>query len=118
MCRQVPEYARLLGTFIEGSPNCVLITEFRGAAESELLQKIQDLRHKLKKEQLPTTIVTVTEPDRQNYVWTVRKVGLGRSWEAGPDESVSARTKNRENGHCTISQPECTPNIKPWLGKT
>ena len=35
-CKEVPQYARLLQTFIEGDPNCVLITEFYGETESEL----------------------------------------------------------------------------------
>jgi FAD/FMN-containing dehydrogenase len=39
MCRDVPEYARLLTTFIEGQPNCVLITEFYGESEAELAHK-------------------------------------------------------------------------------
>ncbi len=33
LCREVPEYARLLTTFIDGTPNCVLITEFYGESE-------------------------------------------------------------------------------------
>jgi hypothetical protein len=40
MCRDVPEYARLLATFVQGTPNCVLITEFYGESEAELVSKI------------------------------------------------------------------------------
>jgi FAD/FMN-containing dehydrogenase/Fe-S oxidoreductase len=52
MCRQVPEYARLLSTFIEGEPNCVLITEFYGESEAELEAKIQRLRTHLEREKV------------------------------------------------------------------
>ena len=36
LCREVPEYARLLATFLRGEPNCILITEFYGESQAEL----------------------------------------------------------------------------------
>ncbi len=78
MCRQVPEYARLLTTFVEGTPNCVFITEFYGESEAELKAKIERLKAHLQREKVATTaIVPATTPQLQNNVWTVRKVGLG-----------------------------------------
>ncbi len=78
MCREVPEYARLLTTFVEGTPNCVLITEFSGESDAELTTKIDWLKKHLKKEKVgATAVVPATTPQLQNNVWTVRKVGLG-----------------------------------------
>jgi FAD/FMN-containing dehydrogenase/Fe-S oxidoreductase len=78
MCRDVPEYARLLTTFIEGQPNCVLITEFYGESEAGLAHKIGQLRTHLQKQGAGETAVTLaTDPALQANVWKVRKVGLG-----------------------------------------
>ncbi|MCI0397934.1 MAG: FAD-binding protein, partial [Chloroflexi bacterium] len=78
MCRDVPEYARLLTTFVEGQPNCILITEFYGESEAELKAKIERLRDHLQQEKVGATAVTPAyTPQLQNNVWTVRKVGLG-----------------------------------------
>lgn len=78
MCRDVPEYARLLTTFVEGQPNCVLITEFYGQSERELRDKIQKLRQHLRRRNINVSaIVPALEPHLQENVWTVRKVGLG-----------------------------------------
>ena len=78
MCREVPEYARLLETFIEGTPNCVLITEFYGESDSELSAKVDRLKEHLKKQRVNVTgIVPAFDRQHQKDVWTVRKVGLG-----------------------------------------
>ncbi len=78
LCKEVPQYARLLSTFIEGEPNCVLITEFYGENETELRSKIEGLRIQAQKQNLgATSVVAVLDPARQEDVWTVRKVGLG-----------------------------------------
>jgi len=78
MCRQVPEYARLLTGFIVGEPYCVLITEFYGESEAELEAKIERLRTHLKKEKVGCSeVVPAISPQLQANVWKVRKVGLG-----------------------------------------
>ncbi|HEX6383299.1 MAG TPA: FAD-linked oxidase C-terminal domain-containing protein [Anaerolineae bacterium] len=78
MCRDVPEYARLLATFVEGRPNCVLITEFYGESEAELVARIDRLKTHLHNQRAGATAVTpALTPQLQNNVWTVRKVGLG-----------------------------------------
>ncbi len=78
LCRGVPEYARLLATFLEGEPHCVLLTEFDGAGGRELPAKIERLRERLGRERSgATAVVPILEPDRQADVWTVRKVALG-----------------------------------------
>ncbi|MCE2490371.1 MAG: FAD-binding protein [Anaerolineae bacterium] len=78
LCRDVPEYARLLQTFVDGHPNCILITEFYGDSEAELHSKIERLKRHLQAQKIDAgVIVPVIDPQRQQDVWTVRKVGLG-----------------------------------------
>jgi FAD/FMN-containing dehydrogenase/Fe-S oxidoreductase len=77
MCREVPEYARLLSTFVDGTPNCILITEFYGDEAAALEGKIEELRSHLQRAKIPATIVPAIPAEVQNNVWTVRKVGLG-----------------------------------------
>ncbi|MCL4876611.1 MAG: FAD-binding protein [Anaerolineae bacterium] len=74
LCRDVPEYARLLKTFADGDPYCVLVTEYYGESETELKAKID----RLKRQKIgASAVVPVMTPQGQNDVWTVRKVGLG-----------------------------------------
>jgi Fe-S oxidoreductase len=78
LCREVPEYARLLDGFIEGDPNCVLITEFYGESEAELQSKVERLKAHLKGQMVPVTaVVPAFDSQLQADVWKVRKVGLG-----------------------------------------
>jgi FAD/FMN-containing dehydrogenase/Fe-S oxidoreductase len=78
MCREVPEYARLLQTFIEGEPNCILITEFYGESDAELRSKIDNLKSHLVTHRVGASeVVPAYDSKIQNNVWTVRKVGLG-----------------------------------------
>ena len=77
LCRSVPEYARLLAQFVDGDPNCILITEFYGSNDRELTQKIQHLEDHLKKHKIRFRNVKAMSSSEQTDVWTVRKVGLG-----------------------------------------
>ena len=77
LCRAVPQYARLLSTFIDGEPDCVLITEFRGDTDAELRARVDDLQRHLTRQGVKTRTVAAIEPALQSNVWTVRKVGLG-----------------------------------------
>ncbi len=77
-CRKNLEYARLLEGCVEGEPNCILITEFYGESDTELRSKIDGLREHLRRRSAGATAVTpAIDRERQNDVWTVRKVGLG-----------------------------------------
>ncbi len=77
MCREVPAYARLLATFLEGRPNCILITEFYGASRRELSGKVEQLGRHLRQRRIACSMVPALEAAQQRNVWTVRKVGLG-----------------------------------------
>lgn len=77
MCREIPEYARLLNTFVEGNPNCLLVTEFYGETEAELEARVAHLAAHLRNRQVRCTVVPAINPQLQNNVWTVRKGGVG-----------------------------------------
>lgn len=77
-CREAAEYARLLDNFIEGDPNCVLITEFCGDSDEELRHKVDRLKQHLPAQGVPSGAITEAwTSQQQTDVWTVRKVGLG-----------------------------------------
>ena len=78
LCREVPRYARLLSTFVDGDPNCLLITEFQDQGAAALKSRIERLASILRRTRVPATaLVPVLDPAKQRDVWTVRKVGLG-----------------------------------------
>lgn len=77
MCQEVPQYARLLSTFVEGMPNCLLVTEFYGQTEAELEARVAQLATHLQNRQVRCTVVPAIDPQLQNNVWTVRKGGVG-----------------------------------------
>ncbi|RMD98921.1 MAG: FAD-binding oxidoreductase [Calditrichaeota bacterium] len=73
----MPQYARLLQTFLQGQPYCVLITEFYGESEKEVAAKVQGLRAHLQRQNIGEAIVSILDPALQANVWAVRKAGLG-----------------------------------------
>jgi FAD/FMN-containing dehydrogenase/Fe-S oxidoreductase len=78
LCREVPAYARLLSSFVEGSPACILIVEFYGESDAELEAKVARLKDHILKRGIPATaIVPAVRQEIQNNVWAVRKVALG-----------------------------------------
>lgn len=78
LCRTQPTYAKLLNTFIEGKPECVLITEYYGDTEAELQDKLDKLTAHLRQRGVKfTAMVPLLTPEQQSRVWQVRKAGLG-----------------------------------------
>ncbi len=77
LCKSVPEYARLLSTFMSGDPNCILVTEFYGESESELKAAVEGLKRHLQQARIACEIIPAFDEQLQQNVWTVRKVGLG-----------------------------------------
>ena len=76
LVRGVPEYARQL-TWVEGDPKAVLIVEFYGESETELLDKLDKLEARLKRERMGTAFVRAVTAEEIARVWNVRKAGLG-----------------------------------------
>ena len=77
MCRDAPEYARLLATFIEGQPDTILITEFTGDTKAEVDDKLDKYAALLQKQRIGYTVTRPPTPEIQANVWEVRKAGLG-----------------------------------------
>ncbi|MEN8172328.1 MAG: FAD-linked oxidase C-terminal domain-containing protein [Chloroflexota bacterium] len=75
-CMAAPQYARLLREFIQGTPNCVLITEFYGETELELSAKIDALKRQMV-DHGAGAISPLFDPGAQQNVWAVRKAALG-----------------------------------------
>lgn len=74
--RQHHEYSRYLD-FITGDPAAVLVVEFYGESESELLSKADNLRALLQKIGYQGEITHATRATDQAKVWKIRKAGLG-----------------------------------------
>ncbi|NOZ40066.1 MAG: FAD-binding protein [Planctomycetes bacterium] len=78
LCRKTAQFAPLLANFVEGTPNCILITEFYGENDAELRHKIDRLKDHLRSQGVPVGAVTeALTPSRKKDVWDVRKAGLG-----------------------------------------
>ncbi|MDQ3248952.1 MAG: FAD-binding oxidoreductase, partial [Chloroflexota bacterium] len=75
LARAQPEWAKRLH-FVQGDPAAVLLTEFYGESEKEVVGKIEGLEHHLRACGWQGAIVRVLDPARMNDVWTVRKAGL------------------------------------------
>ncbi|MDA1028550.1 MAG: FAD-binding protein, partial [Bacteroidetes bacterium] len=78
MCRQSPMWRRKLETFVEGEPNCVLLTEFQGESDLELAHKVEEFIAFVRRRGVGAgAIVPVLTAAGQADVWNVRKMGLG-----------------------------------------
>ncbi len=75
LARSQPEWAKKL-TFIEGDPKAVMLTEFYGADEREVTQKIERLEDHLQKRGWRGTVIRVLDKTGQGNIWSVRKAGL------------------------------------------
>jgi FAD/FMN-containing dehydrogenase/Fe-S oxidoreductase len=76
LTRAIPAYARQL-TFVQGSPGAILVVEFFGDSEAELVGKIEKLESHLRSRGIADTFVRAITPPEQSNVWGVRKVALG-----------------------------------------
>jgi FAD/FMN-containing dehydrogenase/Fe-S oxidoreductase len=79
LTRQLPAYDRML-TFVEGDPAAVLIVEYYGDSEEQLLASLHRLEERMRSGDLPARPSAmrraVSEREQAN-VWGVRKVALG-----------------------------------------
>ncbi|MFQ5409494.1 MAG: FAD-binding oxidoreductase, partial [Anaerolineales bacterium] len=79
LTRNVPAYNRML-TFVEGIPAAVLIVEYYGATDAELLAKLDRLEARIAgmdSSARPGRVSHAVSAAEQGRVWGVRKVGLG-----------------------------------------
>ncbi len=76
LCRDVPEYARLLASVVYGRPHCLLVVEYEGESGAAVRAGIERLA--ARRRSLGATALTeATTPAAMSAVWRVRKVGLG-----------------------------------------
>ncbi|WP_272481762.1 FAD-binding oxidoreductase [Rhodothermus marinus] len=75
--RHAPGYAPLLATFIQGDPGAVLITEYFGESEEELVHRLDVLEATLRRAGQGYAVVRALQPEHIRNVWNVRSEGWG-----------------------------------------
>ncbi len=75
--RHAPGYAPLLATFIQGDPGAVLITEYFGESEAELVHRLDVLEATLRRAGQGYAVVRALQPEHIRNVWNVRSEGVG-----------------------------------------
>ena len=75
LARLQPEWAKKIH-FVEGDPAAVLLTEYYGETEAEIVAKIAHLDDHLRKHGYKGTILRVLDQGKVAEVWSVRKAGL------------------------------------------
>ena len=75
LARAQPEWAKKMH-FVQGDPAAVLVTEYYGATEAELVAQINRLEAHMRNRGWTGAFVRVAETARQNDIWSVRKAGL------------------------------------------
>jgi FAD/FMN-containing dehydrogenase/Fe-S oxidoreductase len=78
LTRLQPAYSKQI-EFIHGDPAGILVTEFYGESEAELLSKCERLKDHLNHRGIRLMVEpqVVLDPKQQSDVWSVRKAGLG-----------------------------------------
>jgi FAD/FMN-containing dehydrogenase/Fe-S oxidoreductase len=79
LTRLMPAYERML-TFVEGDPAAVLIVEYYGDSEAELLAALDRLEARMRSSDTPARPIAMTRAvseREQANVWGIRKVALG-----------------------------------------
>ena len=74
MAAENREAARLVRSFLKGTPFCFLAVEYQADSEAELRANVQQL---LDTAPPSLTITPLFDPSLQANVWAVRKIGLG-----------------------------------------
>ena len=74
--RAMPAFADIAKIMSPGEPQALLIVEFSGETETELLPRLHDLEVLMGDIGWPNAVVKVTDPLTQRRVWGVREAGL------------------------------------------
>ena len=75
-CRSSLGFARLMG-FVEGEPDALLVVEFNGDSEGELVAKLAALKEHMSRKRLGYACVELLDRAAQANVWALRSAGLG-----------------------------------------
>ena len=76
MARLSPAVKNKLG-WLSGHPRMVFVAEFAGNSLEEVAQKLTLFEADMKKKGIGYALISLTDPIQMNYVWEVRKSGLG-----------------------------------------
>ncbi len=76
LTRKQPAFARRM-TFIEGDPAAVLLVEFYGETESDLVDKLKALEETLRAGKMASAFFHAVSAEDQANIWSIRKAGLG-----------------------------------------
>lgn len=71
--------------FLEDDPKCILIIQFEGEDENELAEKAAGLKTRLEELQLGYAHPVLTDNEKMQRVWNLRKAGLGLLMGLGSD---------------------------------
>ncbi|WP_445664431.1 FAD-binding and (Fe-S)-binding domain-containing protein [Fodinibius sp. AD559] len=63
--------------FLDGDPKAILIVQFDGDDANNLRQKAEKLSKKIQEMELSDTTPIITDEDKMERVWNLRKAGLG-----------------------------------------
>ena len=75
-CRGSLGFSHLMG-FVEGKPDALLVVEFTGDSEAELVAKLDALEADMERKGLGYACVNMLEAASQANVWGLRSAGLG-----------------------------------------
>ena len=75
-CRESLGFSRLLAP-IEGAPDALLVVEFSGESDAEVVDKIEKLKNDMVRRDLAYACVQLTEARDQANIWALRAAGLG-----------------------------------------
>ena len=75
-CRDSLGFAQNL-SFVDGNPGSLLLVEFYGESEAELLSKMEALRDDMARKRLGYACVNLLDRASQANVWRIRTAGLG-----------------------------------------
>ncbi|HIN28619.1 TPA: anaerobic glycerol-3-phosphate dehydrogenase subunit C [Candidatus Poribacteria bacterium] len=76
MTKESLEFSRV-SNFIQGDPGAILVVEFYGEMEEELLDQLDVLEHRMKSFGLGYAFIRCLSVDEKARVWETRKAGLG-----------------------------------------
>jgi FAD/FMN-containing dehydrogenase/Fe-S oxidoreductase len=78
LARSAPAYAKMMKAFIQGEPDCILITEFYGESQGEVESKLEKLRAHLQMRKIaPLAVTNLLDPAAIRAVWKVREGSFG-----------------------------------------
>jgi FAD/FMN-containing dehydrogenase/Fe-S oxidoreductase len=74
--RSRPMFRELIGRFVSGDPEAILLVEFEGDDEPALRRDLRRLEDRMGELGHPGSFLAAPEPGLQRDIWTVRKSGL------------------------------------------